>query len=311
MANNKTKPHLYYLHALTPLHVGTGRGEGFIDLPLLREQATGLPCVPGSAVKGVLRYEHVPPKPEDALPDAEKEAVNKKRQAGNALFGKESAPGDGGNESSGLLRVGDARLLCLPVRSWQGAFAWAACPFVLRRYLGDLQDADMAGRPAKVPRIDKEDEVLAEDSALVWGGDKIYLEDLSLRVRSEQLAKEWAAHLANQLFADEEWRQEFIKRFVILPDTLFAFLAKHGTELRPHVRLNNANRTVEEGPWHEESLPAESLLWGIMGMDVFRWNKTVDDEMTALWGRIKKPERLQIGGGATTGLGQVRWVCPS
>ncbi|WP_298819062.1 RAMP superfamily CRISPR-associated protein [Chloroflexus sp.] len=47
--------YLYFLHALSPLHAGTGQGSGVIDLPIAREKATGIPYLPGSSVKGVLR----------------------------------------------------------------------------------------------------------------------------------------------------------------------------------------------------------------------------------------------------------------
>jgi CRISPR/Cas system CMR subunit Cmr4 (Cas7 group RAMP superfamily) len=45
---------IYWIHALTPLHVGAGSGGGFIDLPIMREKTTAWPVVPGTAVKGVL-----------------------------------------------------------------------------------------------------------------------------------------------------------------------------------------------------------------------------------------------------------------
>jgi CRISPR type III-B/RAMP module RAMP protein Cmr4 len=46
---------MYWLHAITPTHVGTGTGAGFIDLPIMREKTTGWPLIPGSAIKGVRR----------------------------------------------------------------------------------------------------------------------------------------------------------------------------------------------------------------------------------------------------------------
>ena len=46
---------MLFLHALSPLHAGTGQGAGAIDLPVAREKATGLPYLPGSSLKGVLR----------------------------------------------------------------------------------------------------------------------------------------------------------------------------------------------------------------------------------------------------------------
>ncbi|MCS7269380.1 MAG: RAMP superfamily CRISPR-associated protein, partial [Geminicoccaceae bacterium] len=48
-----TRPFL--LHALSPLHAGTGQAAGIVDLPIARMKATGIPFVPGSSIKGVLR----------------------------------------------------------------------------------------------------------------------------------------------------------------------------------------------------------------------------------------------------------------
>ena len=45
---------IYWLQAVTPLHVGAGRGVGFIDMPVMREKVTTWPFVPGSAMKGVM-----------------------------------------------------------------------------------------------------------------------------------------------------------------------------------------------------------------------------------------------------------------
>ena len=53
----------YVLHALSPLHAGTGHAADVIDLPIARMKATGIPIVLGSSVKGVLRdaRRHTPP----------------------------------------------------------------------------------------------------------------------------------------------------------------------------------------------------------------------------------------------------------
>ena len=44
----------YWLHAVTPVHVGSGRGIGYIDLPVAREKVTDWPYIPGSSIKGVM-----------------------------------------------------------------------------------------------------------------------------------------------------------------------------------------------------------------------------------------------------------------
>ena len=46
---------LTFIHALSPLHAGTGQGVGVIDLPIAREKATNLPFLPGSTLKGCCR----------------------------------------------------------------------------------------------------------------------------------------------------------------------------------------------------------------------------------------------------------------
>ena len=44
----------YWIHALTPVHLGAGRGLGYIDMPIAREKVTNWPYIPGSSVKGVI-----------------------------------------------------------------------------------------------------------------------------------------------------------------------------------------------------------------------------------------------------------------
>ena len=59
----KTQPFL--LHALSPIHAGTGHAVDVIDLPIARQRATGIPFVPGSSLKGVLRERHRTTDPPD------------------------------------------------------------------------------------------------------------------------------------------------------------------------------------------------------------------------------------------------------
>ena len=48
-----TNTKMYWLHTLSPTHVGTGRGLGYIDLPIHRDKVTNWPVIPSSAFKGV------------------------------------------------------------------------------------------------------------------------------------------------------------------------------------------------------------------------------------------------------------------
>ena len=93
----------FLLHTLSPLHAGTGHTPDIIDLPTARMKATGIPFVPGSSIKGVLR-------------DARRSSDREKTEA---VFG----PSDDPAAHAGALVVSDARLLALPVRSFRGTFA--------------------------------------------------------------------------------------------------------------------------------------------------------------------------------------------
>jgi len=46
---------MMYLHAISPVHTGTGQAVDVIDLPVAREATTNWPYVPGSSIRGVLR----------------------------------------------------------------------------------------------------------------------------------------------------------------------------------------------------------------------------------------------------------------
>ncbi len=278
---------LYHLYTLTALHVGIGQGSGIIDLPIAREKATYLPVVPGSAIKGVLREEQRPPalSNEDWL----------------ALFGPETTAGN--DLHAGALVIGDARLLCLPVRSLRGTFAYATCPLVLWRYARDLG----AGHPA-IPTLAAEAAVLTTGSVLVdANAPNVYLEDLDMAASVKSETDAWADAIASRIFPNDlDWQTLFRQRFLILTDENFDFLAETATEVRARVRLKEGTRTVAKGAlWYEENLPAESILWGVVACDrSFRASLTRSaNELLRL---LLADQELQIGGKATVGRGRCR-----
>lgn len=142
----------YYIHALTALHAGTGQGVGVIDLPIAREKSTGLPIVPGSGIKGVLREELNPSNSGKSDLQPCKDANEKDIEAEECwkiFFGPEAKDAEGSG-FAGALNIQDAQLLCLPVRSVYGVFAWVTCPFILQRYQRDLAGLPTS-QPVKIP----------------------------------------------------------------------------------------------------------------------------------------------------------------
>lgn len=286
----------FWVHALTPLHVGSGRGLGYIDLPIVREKVTNFPYIPGSAVKGVIADHYL--------------ATDDKRKQDSleaAAFGRQGRD-EKDHSNSGSLVFTDARLVCLPVRSLYGTFAWCTSPTILHRL---KRDAESTGRMCslEIPTLTKETALCPADSILTRGREpekKIYLEDLDVPTTDNETAKKWGDFVAEKVFQSED-REEFVKRFVILADDVFNFLCETGTEVAAHIKIDSKTKTVADGAlWYEESLPAEAILAGIIWCDRV-YGKTDTFTVKKLWDEyVKDIPLLQFGGKATTGKGLVR-----
>jgi len=274
----KTRPFL--LHALSPLHAGTGHAADVIDLPIARMKATGIPVVPGSSIKGVLR---------DACRQVDHERTE-------AVFG----PSDDPAAHAGALIVGDARLLALPVRSFRGTFAWVSSPLLLRLAKRDLVASElpvphMAGRSAQV----------ASENVCVYQ-KRLYLEDIDLPAESSADVKTWAQRLATIAALEDDL---FTHRFVVVDDDTMTFFWETATQVDARVRLDDATRTVAQGAlWLEESLPPETLLIGLLAADRSRRPETEMTPDAVLDFALPKETILQFGGKATIGRGRCRII---
>lgn len=290
-SNNHTQSSaLMLVHALTSVHAGTGQSAAVIDLPIAREKATGFPTVPGSSVKGVLR---------------------------NRLSGSESKWADvvfGVQERSGALCVTDLRVLCLPVRSLYGTFAYVTSPLVLWRLSRDCEamgietfvELPKIALPMTVDHLDakvasEKAEVISPNAA--GGKANMFLEDLDLHATQEDAVESTAAVLASVLFAGNE--ADFTGRFVVVPDTVFSFLCETATEVSARVSLADDTKTVRTGGlWFEEAVPAETIFYGLATVE----NRFMCDEDQDPLEAVSKVGAVQIGGDASVGRGLCRLV---
>jgi CRISPR-associated protein Cmr4 len=282
---------MYWVHAITPLHVGSGRGVGFIDLPIMREKVTSWPLVPGSAVKGVMREHFVRKNIDDKLI--------------NAAFGK------GGDDmgNAGSLVLSDARIVCLPVRSLYGTFAFAACPLVLERLKRDLDSAGHKSGPVELSF--KDDKVIVTSGSKVERNGNVLFEDLDFAIITDNgETNAWAELLARLLFPnDATWQGIFKERFVILSDNCFSFLSETGTEINARIKIDQEKKIVQDGAlWYEESLPSETILAGLAWCDQDYSGKAVTQEMILKEFCPDRTINLQVGGKATVGKGRVRCI---
>lgn len=282
----------YFIHALSPLHPGTGQAVGLVDLPIARLKATNIPFLPGSSVKGVFR-------------DSFRGAGDESRELFLAAFGPEPKPEDRDKDHAGAVAFADARLVLLPVRSLHGTFAYATCPLLLRLARQDLVSCRVADVPA-IPAVAEESALVTATSRLVPSGiSKVFLEDLDLTSVRGPLADAWAGALGRWLFPGEE--ATLAERLAILDDETMTFLWETGTQIDARVRLTKTGVVASKALWYEESLPAETVLVGLASATDSRRAGApfpAEELMAFCLGAARND--LQFGGKATVGRGRAR-----
>lgn len=284
---------IFYIHALSPLHMGTGAAVGAIDLPHSREVATQLPNIPGSGIKGVWRDQF------RASPDITR------------LFGSEWSDG---NRDQAALLFSDAWLLCMPVMSYLGDFAWVTSPMTLARFARERRYTLPNAKPPALPQPQPHQAQVTKD-CILQHQDHLYLHELKTQATPHDTTQAWAELIAREVFADDtEYQKEFIKRFVVLGEAELV----HLSHAAAHVPMRNAlddNKTVLDGAlWSEENMPAETIFWGTVSADTLqdRDNKihTASDSLSQFTTLAFKTPRLQLGGKASVGRGVCRFVMP-
>lgn len=290
---------LVFIHALSPLHAGTGQGVGVIDLPIAREKATGLPYLPGSSIKGTLR-----------------DAFTEDEAAQTAIFGPST---ENAAEYAGSVQFADGRLLLLPVRSLGGTFAWVTSPYILRRFardartVGDTNLTALPDPPDVTTGTDSQICAVASSSRLVVSGvAKVVLEDLDLNPVVSDALDVWSERFAAVLFAGEPdaafWSEALRAQICVVSDELLSFLLTTATEVIARVKLLDDTKTVQQGGlWYEEALPAETILTSLIIVNPTAEKRHVmsEEQMVQSLAHVTT-ETVQFGGKATVGRGLCR-----
>ena len=112
------KAYLYNIHCITNLHVGRGESQsGLIDKEVQRDPVLGMPCIPGSAIKGALR-EYLTNRSADRLDD-------------RALLRAFGASPQDDDMNAGELKFIGATLLAYPVQR-KGVYGDKTGPYIMR-----------------------------------------------------------------------------------------------------------------------------------------------------------------------------------
>ena len=280
---------LLLIHALSPMHCGTGQAIGGIDLPIAREKPTNIPLAPGSSIKGVLRA---------------------KGGGNNAthrmVFGPDT---EDAADNAGSVQFSDALLCFLPVRSLRGTFAWVTAPFVLRRLMRDATEAgvDLGAQP----REPEEDQVLVTGERLLAESTppKVVFEDFDFKAVPDNALTSLATNLAQHLFKDDAERKLFVSRVCLVSDDVMGLLLHTCTEVTSRIRMDPDTGTVAKGAlWTEEALPVESILVGLVAATPVKQKGGSLPEAKVLIDHVKNLTEgtIQIGGNATVGRGLCR-----
>ncbi len=217
------------LLAETPVHPGTGRGMGVIDLPVAREASTDYPVLVGSSLKGALRDK----------------AKTKNVSNVDRRFGKPDHAGD--------LLVSDGRLLLLPVRSLTGSYRWATCPHLVERYRRDLARAGLAPRP-QVPDVQL-------GSVLTTGEGNLFLEERQFEIAGEPTAE--LVKTMKPLLLHEETQKRLSDRIAVLHDDDFAWFARYGLAIQARNVLDDETKQ-SRNLWYEETLPPDTVMYALV-----------------------------------------------
>lgn len=304
---------LSLIHAMSPLHAGTGQAVGTIDLPIARERPTGIPLLPGSSIKGALR----------ARGNGQPPAID--------VFGPETT---NASDHSGAVQFSDAHVVLFPVRSVAGTFAWVTSPYLLQRFARTAREArlPLPAPPAPLPEGTCR---VAGDALVVGAGArrKVVFEDLDFTAEVEPEAEPAAgpvagkgappeartgtlrawAHLCGEILFPqgstdcEPWRATLLSRLCLIGDDPMSFLLDHATEVAARVRLNEATKTVARGAlWYQESLPAETVLAGLVVASDVKGNGRTERkaaELLAYVETLTSNSLVQLGGKASVGHG--------
>jgi CRISPR-associated protein Cmr4 len=249
---------LLVLFAESPVHAGGSEAVGAVDLPIQREASTGLPVIWGQSLKGALR---------EAARDDGWELADERAVFGSRPPGYSGADGDADEGTGdaklrkGKVAIGDAQLLLFPVPTLRAAFAWTTAPLALHRLgrkltlLGVTRPGALNLRPADGTAAGSGD----------WQGQQA-LGPIRCGVTVNPGSASLGAALARLICPSTPGdpfgftRTKLGTDVLTVEDTVFKALTEMGTDIVARVQLEPDAKSVANGPFYSEHLPAETVL---------------------------------------------------
>jgi CRISPR-associated protein Cmr4 len=310
MARQNLSQLFFFTH--TPLHVDQGTAP---SIGLLPRDVTNTPSIPASTVHGTIRAEL-----RRALRAKEpSESVT----ACRALFGLDASEP---RHENAAVKVTDAAILCIPLRTVRGHFVWLASQELLTNLATSLtetlsQSAPGAAAPFAVPTI--------EGSSLVCGKEcffpeqkpgspgnfELQVEEFTLPIKADPIVDSIANWLSTfalpQTPGTEWWREKFRHSLIVAPHALFVNLVNSALPITAKATLRDdggessaeISGTIEQLTTRE-FLPADAVLSSTLFREEgFRENGSATDVQTREILKHLPLSVVQIGAERGTGNG--------
>jgi len=263
--------------ALDPIHIGAGGYKlGRVDNTIVREPATDLPKIPGTAIAGVTRY--------FAEIFNENSNDNSKKIDIEKIFGTE--------EQKGKLRFYDGQIILFPVYSSVGTI-WITTKDLFKYWFKDDKNQD--------DKLKFLDEIEREDKAYAIKGIEKDNKTLNL---GWILIEVEIKNSNNELTIPDELKS-FVKRIVVVPEKLFSTLVNDNLEVRTSVKIDKTTGTAADGGlFTYEAIPRGTIIGFEIGYDMK--NEEISKDMVR---KIKDYFKLLgIGGMGTRGFGRLEII---
>lgn len=275
-----------FLRALTPIHVGAGRGYSeHVDLPIQRDEF-GIPCIWGSSLKGSLR--------------ASIRGLNVTSDKCYELCMGAEPESPRVSEFASAIGIMDAKLLLIPARSLRGVWTYVTSPHLIG-YLSSYLEA-VGKEPIKVKDTSYP---IASSGDLLLKDGRVVLNEMDFGKAQvdpgiiDEITKLIPGKLLDHIKS---------KGLIVLDDSSIDIVIKKSLLVQYRVRLNPKTKTVDVGPWSEEYLPQETILVTLVRCVSPRTSSTeCKDCCNWLTSKLESLQwSLWIGGRETIGKGLLK-----
>lgn len=274
------------IKALSPIHAGSGRELGIVDMPIQRESHSGVPKIEGSSIKGSLR---------------EWTRLKKETHDVNKLFGATD-----GNEQAGLIGFSDAKLLFYPIKSLQGIFAYVTCPYLLDRFFVELKyikNYSDTNFPKYYNQLKEllSNNLLQGQAIIAYSSETTDDQKQSIELDEYSFVVKENLNDCNSLFKSLGLQPQ--RSIAVLCDEDFMEMISLCKEIITRNKIDHKTGTVAEGQlFTEEYLPAESILYTLLLVN------GIESKGSAVENYVQEfacEQICQIGGNSNIGKGIV------